>query len=88
MKKCIYTLLAIALLGLFSCSGDDDGGDSRDCKECDALVVSGEKSQLCDNGDGTYTLTYPGGSEDFELEDGEDFEEAFSSFCGGGIPSL
>lgn len=60
LKNKLRMILPMAGLFIISgCSSDDDG-DSRDCDSCTLL---GEKLEICDNGNDTYTLTYEGESE-------------------------
>lgn len=67
LKKCTFGigLMLTLSLGLLSCSSDDDG-DSRECDSCSA---QGQTIELCDNGDGTYTLSGGGESETFPAGD-------------------
>jgi hypothetical protein len=60
------SLLLAALFAMSSCSSDDGA------KDCDSCTLQGKKLELCDNGNGTYTLSYDGKSEtvnEAELED-------------------
>jgi hypothetical protein len=59
------SLLATLSMGLLSCSSDDDG-DSKDCDSCSA---QGQTLEICDNGDGTFTLSGGGESETFPASD-------------------
>ncbi|MCE2612281.1 hypothetical protein LVD13_04790 [Flavobacteriaceae bacterium D16] len=52
------------VLVLSSCSSDD--GDDRNCENCD---LQGQTVELCDNGDGTFTLTAAGQSETITEEE-------------------
>lgn len=64
MKK-FFALTALALassVALTSCSKDDDSSDSNnDCVTC-TISQSGitASSEICDNGDGTITVTTSG----------------------------
>ena len=72
-------LMLTLSLGLLSCSSDDDG-DSKDCDSCSA---QGQTIEICDNGDGTFTLSGAGDSETFpasELE-GVDPTEFIELVC-------
>lgn len=68
------------------CGSDDDGGSS-DCKACDDIAgIEGLDIEICDNGDGTATLTtsFLGEveSEDIDL-DGESIDDLdCSDFAG------
>lgn len=57
--------LALITLSFSSCSSDDDGGDS-DCSSCS---LAGETIEICDNGNGTYTVTAGGETETITAED-------------------
>ena len=67
MKKLLFLLsLAISLLFLLTaCSSDDDA--KSNCESCTSDL--GNKFEICDNGDGTYTLTQAG--ETSTLTEGE-----------------
>ena len=65
LKYCtlgIY-ILTIALV-LSSCSSDDS--DDRNCDSCD---LQGQTVEICDNEDGTYTVTAAGQSETITEEE-------------------
>nr|WP_298793374.1 hypothetical protein [uncultured Allomuricauda sp.] len=65
MKKILFlTTLAIALT-FASCSNDDDGGSK--CESCTSNA--GNKFEICDNGDGTYTASENGVSETLPEEE-------------------
>lgn len=72
LKKCMFGigLMLTLSLGLLSCSSDDDG-DSKDCSSCS---LEGQTIELCDNGDGTFTLSGAGQSETFPASDLEGLE--------------
>jgi hypothetical protein len=59
MKKFIVLL---ALTGFISCNKEN-------IKSCDSCAVQGETIEICDNGDGTYTLTGGGESETFTQQE-------------------
>ncbi len=65
-------LLASLSLGLMSCSGDDDEGG----KDCDSCTAQGQTLEICDNGDGTFTLSGGGESETFPASDLEGVDPA------------
>ena len=73
-KKCMFGigLLASLTLGLMSCSGDDDEGG----KDCDSCTAQGQTLEICDNGDGTFTLSGGGESETFPASDLEGVDPA------------
>jgi hypothetical protein len=81
LKKCMFGigLILTLSLGLISCSSDDDG-DSRDCDSCSA---QGQTLEICDNGDGTFTLSGGGESETFPASDleGVDPSEFIGLIC-------
>ena len=66
LKNCILGIyiLTIALV-LSSCSSDDDS-DNRNCENCD---LQGQNVEICDNEDGTYTVTAAGQSETITEEE-------------------
>ncbi len=66
MKKLLFCAALIAAVAVTSCKSDDNGGDDG-CETCD---FNGESLELCDNGDGTYSLD----GEEIEL-DGQSFNE-------------
>jgi hypothetical protein len=59
MKKFISAMGIMATMALVftSCSKDDEA------KNCDSCTAQGQKIEICDNGDDTYTLTAGGQSE-------------------------
>ena len=60
MKKILFLsslILSLAVLTL-SCSSDDDA--SSNCESCTSDL--GNRFEICDNGDGTFTLTQPDGT--------------------------
>ncbi|MGB5236736.1 MAG: hypothetical protein WBM43_14420 [Flavobacteriaceae bacterium] len=65
-KKCILgiSIVAAMALGFSSCSDDD--GDDRICESCD---LQGQNVEICDNGDGTYTISAAGQSETITEEE-------------------
>ena len=73
-KKCMFGigLLASLSMGLMSCSGDDDEGG----KDCDSCTAQGQTLEICDNGDGTFTLSGGGESETFPASDLEGVDPA------------
>jgi len=50
MKKSILLFAFVGTIVFTSCSSDDDNG-------CESCTLQGERIELCDNGDGTFTLT-------------------------------
>lgn len=80
-KKCMFgiSLLVTMSMGLLSCSSDDDG----DSKDCDSCTAQGQTLEICDNGDGTYTLSGGGESETFPASDleGADPAEFIGLIC-------
>lgn len=82
-KKCILgiSILASMALGFSSCSSDD--GDDRICESCD---LQGQTVEICDNRDGTYTVTAAGQSETITEEELEGVtpEEYIELVCGLG----
>lgn len=82
MKKSIFMTLAIGVLCSISCSkSDDDKKVLEDCQTCD-LSLLGETftSEICDNGDGTITITAFGQEEIEDLDEGVTFSQFISEF--------
>ena len=71
MKKVLFFAALSVAVAVTSCKSDDNGGDDG-CQTCD---FNGESIELCDNGDGTYSLD----GEDTEL-DGQSFNEIVLAF--------
>jgi uncharacterized lipoprotein YehR (DUF1307 family) len=78
MKKSIFVALMIGVLAITACSKNDD--DKKDCQTCN-LDADGESIsfEICDNGDGTITITSGGQSETEDLE-GATFEDAIAIY--------
>lgn len=55
ISRVALTIAATLLFAFGSCSKDD--------KECDSCKAQGQKIEICDNGNGTYTLSAGGQSE-------------------------
>ncbi|MEL6916726.1 MAG: hypothetical protein AAFO99_03245 [Bacteroidota bacterium] len=55
MKKPILAIASIMAVVFTGCSSDDDSNGN-----CDSCTLQGERIELCDNGDGTFTLTAAG----------------------------
>ena len=72
-KKSILgiSMLALMAIGFSSCSSD--GADDTNCETCD---LQGQSVEICDNGDGTYTLTAAGQSETITEEELEGIDPA------------
>jgi hypothetical protein len=73
MKKLIMSLAVVAALGFTSCSSDDDkgGNDDGGCQTCDIEALGFEIStEICDNEDGTITVTTEGVEQIIDLEEG------------------
>ncbi len=52
-----------ATLVFTSCTGDDENND------CESCTAQGQKIEICNNGDGTYTLSGGGESETVTQEE-------------------
>ncbi|WP_298550427.1 hypothetical protein [uncultured Algibacter sp.] len=68
MKKIMLTLAVVSAISFTACSSDDDddsenGGGT--CKTCTLATIS---SEICDNGDGTITVTTLGVPQTVDLE--------------------
>ena len=59
MRKLILGAFVIIALGISACSSDDDKDSSNECQTCNQ-EFEGENfsSEISDNGDGTYTITF------------------------------
>ena len=77
MKKPLLFLAMAATVAFASCSDDDDD------KNCDSCTLQGEKLEICDNGDGTYTLSGGGESETIDEADlqGVSTKEFVDALC-------
>lgn len=65
-KYLLGTSLLVSMAFSFtSCSSDD----SDDAKDCDSCTAQGQNIEICDNGNGTYTLTAAGESDTVTEED-------------------
>ncbi len=62
MKKAILFMALATTVAFTSCSKDDDNS-------CDSCTAKGETIEICDNGDGSYTLTTSGGAETLTKSD-------------------
>ncbi len=70
-------MVSMAMLSAsIACSGDDDGGNN--CRTCD--YFNGEEITLCDEGNGTMSVSVGGETEIVDLE-GESFEEVAEGVC-------
>ena len=61
MKKTILFMALVATVVFTGCSKDDDD------KKCESCTAQGQKIEICENGDGTYSMT--GSSEIINEED-------------------
>ncbi len=75
----MYVAVCILALGLTACGSDDDGGN---CRECSLIGIP---ISVCDNGDGTVTVSGAGESESVTLDEGTTFEEYADEVCAGTI---
>lgn len=62
MKKPLLFLALAATVAFTSCSKDDDDN------KCESCSANDTKVEICENGDGTYTLTV-GGEESDTIDD-------------------
>ncbi len=83
MKKFILSFAVIAAIGFTSCSSDDDNGGDDDggCQTCDIFTIA---TELCDNGDGTYTTTVAGQEVTEDIPEGTTFADIIAGFEAGG----
>jgi len=79
MKKFMLSALCAFVLVITSCGSDDDGGNCRDC-EVLSIPIS-----ICDNGDGTATVTGAGQSETNPIPEGMTFEQFAETACSSSI---
>ncbi len=79
MKKLVL-MTAVAAALMTACSKDD--GPAKDCESCN---LDGQKVEVCDNGDGTWTLSVGGSTTttDPKLLGAEDLtpEQYAKSLC-------
>ncbi|PTM11690.1 MAG: hypothetical protein DA407_01105 [Bacteroidetes bacterium] len=81
MKKFILGILTVGVLITTACGGsDDDNNSSNQCQTCNQ-DFGGENitSEICDNGDGTFTITFNGEEETEDLN-GATFEEIIAAY--------
>lgn len=57
MKKTLLFFALAAAVAFTSCSKDDDDN------KCDSCTAQGQKIEICDNGDGSYTISTNDGAE-------------------------
>lgn len=86
MKRVKLLFLCIAMIGFVACSNDDDSSSNQDCLSC-SFSLEGEltSAEICDNGDGTITVS-SGGQEETEDLEGitfDDFIAALETIGGG-----
>jgi len=78
MKKLVFSLMAVTALGFTSCGSDDDSSDdnSSECVICE-LTEEGitTDSEICENGDGSFTISSEGSEITFEESDGITFDQ-------------
>jgi len=80
MRNLLYSAIAVLTFLTVACSSDDSADN---CVECTIALASVE---ICDNGDGTATVSAAGESEIIDLE-GVDFDTFATGACalGGGL---
>ncbi|NNK81554.1 MAG: hypothetical protein HKO92_00370 [Flavobacteriaceae bacterium] len=81
MKKRILSTLVVLSLSISACSNNDDKDTpSEDCRTC-LLELLGESTstEICDNGDGTVTITSNGEEETQDL-DGATFAQLIAGY--------
>ena len=68
MNKFILGPFLIMTLVFNACGGNDDDGSSKECQTCNQ-EFAGEiiTSEICDNGNGTFTITFNGEEETEDL---------------------
>lgn len=80
MKKLILGALVILALVISACSSDDDNDSSNECQTCDQeLEGQNFSSEICDNGNGTYTITFLGEEETEDLN-GASFTQIIAAY--------
>jgi hypothetical protein len=70
MKKFGSVLMSLGVLFLLACGSDDDSNEAQqDCQTC-SFELDGENvmAEICDNEDGTITITADGEEETESLE--------------------
>ncbi|WP_103866662.1 hypothetical protein [Aquimarina sp. I32.4] len=73
MKKIKYILVSFLVMGFLACGSDDDSNSN--CRTCSNGPVS---IDVCDNGDGTFSVE--GGAAQ-DIPDGATFEDQFTAAC-------
>ena len=80
MKKRILGVLVVIALFVSACSSDDDKDSSNDCQTCNQeLEGQNISSEICDNGDGTFTITFLNEEETEDLN-GATFEQIIAAY--------
>ncbi|MBA4745271.1 MAG: hypothetical protein H2058_08430 [Muricauda sp.] len=86
MKKFVLTVVVATAL-MTACSKDD--GPTNECESC---TLDGGKVEVCDNGDGTWTVSAAGSTTtmDAKFFGGEDLtpKQFAESLCAAGDASL
>ncbi len=77
MKKTLLTAAILTVFAFSSCSSSEN--DNSDCQSCSGTIqgVNGSGT-VCDNGDGTFTVTDSTGASETESMGGQDFETIIS----------
>lgn len=77
MNKIILTATLLTSITFISC-GDDDS--NSDCKLCS---FAGNKIEICDNENGTASVTAAGDTQVYKLSDGQTFDNLKKDICNG-----
>lgn len=81
MKK-VFLSFALVAAAFVSC-GDDDNGDSNGpvCQTCEVELLGVPiVSEICDNGDGTVSITTDGETQTQTLEEGQTYAQIIAGF--------
>ena len=81
MKKLILGALVVIALVISACSSSDDDKDSsNECQTCNQEFEGQNiSSEICDNGDGTYTITFLNEEETEDLN-GATLEQIIAAY--------
>lgn len=74
MKKSILFLAFAVAVAFTSCSKDDDD-------KCNSCTAQDQKIEICENSDGSYTLTVGGESSEIETLDGLTPKQVVDATC-------
>lgn len=72
MKKIMYLITSVLVLGFTACGSDDDDEDVSNSNECIECSIA----KICNNGDNTATISILGLAEEIvDIPEGTTFDE-------------